>query len=272
MFHHSSSQLGKRDKNEDELDIIMNLQEQNSEYKKLNFYAVYDGHGGSYISKFLKNNLSKFIINKCIDESPQDKTFDKYIFKIYDYIQNKLIQSEKFAKVSGSTALIAIHYLKHGKQKLKICNLGDCRAVLCSSINIAIPLTKDHKPMNYEENKRIIKAGGNIIQDINDDPRINNLSVSRAFGDLDATPHVIHIPEIFNYELSDHKFLIMACDGVWDVLDNQSAIDFVLYTLDKITVNSNLSTNRKDNIAFLLARYCIDKGSMDNISVMIIFF
>jgi serine/threonine protein phosphatase PrpC len=138
--------------------------------------------------------------------------------------------------------------------------------------NIAIPLTKDHKPLSFDENKRILKIGGNIIQDEGDDARINGLSVSKAFGDLDAKPHVSHLPDIYDYDLNKDKFLIMACDGVWDVLSNQDAIDFILYKLDEIKIDINLHACNKKNIAYLLGDYAIKKGSQDNISILIIFF
>jgi protein phosphatase 2C len=63
----------------------------------------------------------------------------------------------------------------------------------------------------------------------------------------------------------------MACDGVWDVLSNQDAVDFVLYALEKIKVNSNYIIKNKKNIANLLGNYAIEKGSQDNISILIIF-
>jgi protein phosphatase 2C len=144
--------------------------------------------------------------------------------------------------------------------------------VLCNKDNIAVPLTKDHKPMSWEENKRITSSGGKITIDRGDDPRINGLSVSRSFGDLDAKPHVSHIPDIYDYEitLGKDKFIIMGCDGVWDVLSNQDAVDFVLYAMDTLDVNSKCTTRSNKNIANLLGEHAIAKGSQDNISVLII--
>ena len=178
------------------------------------------------------------------------------------------------SKFCGSTALVIINYPKNDiYSQLKVINLGDCRAVLCNSNNIAIPLTKDHKPMSWDENHRILSAGGKITVDVNDDPRINGLSVSRSFGDLDAKPHVSHIPDIYDYEIipGKDKFLILGCDGVWDVLSNQDAVDFILFSMDKVKVNSNNINRSTKNIANLLGEYAISMGSGDNISVLIIF-
>ena len=128
--------------------------------------------------------------------------------------------------------------------------------------------------MSWDENHRIINAGGKIITDYGDDPRINGLSVSRSFGDLDAKPHVSHIPDIYDYMINPEKdkFMILACDGVWDVLSNQDAVDYILYLMDKIKVSSNCSTRSLKNIANLLGDHAIEMGSQDNISILIVWF
>jgi len=276
MYYHTVSLLGNRPKNEDEIEIIINMDGTNNNQKDINFFGVFDGHGGDKISKYLKEKLSKFFIDNAVDSYPsRSKTYNKYIKKMYEYIQNKLTEFELPSKICGSTALVILNYPKSKVySQLKVINLGDCRAVLCNENNIGIPLTKDHKPMSYEENHRIINAGGKIITDVGDDPRINGLSVSRSFGDLDAKPHVSHIPEIYDYEinLGKDKFLIMACDGVWDVLSNQDAVDFVLFSMDKVKNSSNCSTRSSKNIANLLGEYVILKGSQDNISILIVWF
>jgi protein phosphatase 2C family protein 2/3 len=258
MTYHNISLLGKRDKNEDEMDIIIN--------NDMKFYGIYDGHGGNEISKYLKENLSKFFIdnNNYVGYKFLDKN---HIYNIYDCIQNKLIEFVLASKKAGSTALIAIIFDK----KLKIINLGDCRAVLCNYNNIGIPLSKDHKPTSYEEFKRITNMGGNIIQNDNDEPRINGMAVSRSFGDLDAKPYISHRPDIYEYKINKDKFIILGCDGVWDVLSNQEAVDFVLNKLDDIEINQNYTTRCKNNIAYLLGKYAIERGSQDNISIIIIF-
>jgi protein phosphatase 2C len=263
-----------RPKNEDEIEVIVNSDGSNQSLKPINFFSIFDGHGGDKISKYLKEKLPGYFISNSIDPNPsKHKSYNKYINKIYDYIQTKLESFQLPSKVCGSTALVIMAYTKTDcLSQLKVINLGDCRAVLCNRDNIGIPLTKDHKPTSWEENKRILKAGGKIIIDPDDDPRINGLSVSRSFGDLDAKPHVSHLPDIYDYEIMSgkDKFIIMGCDGVWDVLSNQEAVDFVLFTMDKIKITPGCTTRSNKNIANLLGEYAIHKGSQDNISVLII--
>ena len=194
-----------------------------------------------------------------------------------DKLQSKIVKDIPQSKHMGSTALIL--QLEKGKNdmyNIQVMNVGDCRAVLCNEYNIAINLTKDHKPMMWEEKMRIEKLGGKITKDAGDDPRINGLAVSRAFGDLDVLPYVTHVPEICNYQVNiNSHFVILGCDGVWDVVSSQEAVDFVLremLTTEANVLLQNYHTHTQKNIAKKLGEYAIKKGSGDNISVVILFF
>jgi len=163
----------------------------------------------------------------------------------------------------GSTCCVVIQYKdSSNKNKIWVLNIGDSRAVKCNKNNIAEQLSQDHKPNNPEEKKRIESLGGKIQFD-GCDWRIKDLSLSRAFGDIECTPYVTHLPQIYNYKVSSSdKFMIIACDGLWDVVSNQDATDFV---------NQLLITNNKVNYAKELAQYALTKGSLDNVTVMIYF-
>lgn len=153
---------------------------------------------------------------------------------------------------------------------LNILNTGDCRCIICRD-NFALPLTKDHKPHWPEENRRIIKTGGKIVFD-GFDFRIKDLSVSRAFGDTDATPFVSHRPDIFRYKIEkSDKFIVLACDGLWDVLSNDEVVNFILITSYDQSLTKRIVDNNV-NVAKKLAEYALTKGSTDNISVIIAFF
>jgi len=113
-----------------------------------------------------------------------------------------------------------------------VANTGDSRCVI-SRNGVAEPLTLDHKPVLLEEAERIMNAGGFVR-----DNRVNGaLNVSRTLGDLDfkrndKLPHthqmVVATPDITTFDLQKgDEFMIIACDGIWDVLSNQEAVDFV---------------------------------------------
>ena len=90
---------------------------------------------------------------------------------------------------------------------------------------------------------------------------------------MDASPYVTHKPEIFKYKLNKNdKFLILGCDGLWDVINSQDAVNFVLDKLNDLDNIITMSGYSKKNIAHELGKYAIKKGSTDNVSIIIIFF
>lgn len=119
-------------------------------------------------------------------------------------------------------------------------NAGDSRAVLCRK-GRAVELSRDHKPNDDPERRRIYAAGG-YVEEIPVGPRVHyrvngNLNLSRAIGDLeykkqaDLLPEqqvICSTPDIVCQELTqDDEFIVLACDGVWDVKSNQEVCDFV---------------------------------------------
>ena len=278
MLVYQTSLIGKRSTNEDQHHIILNGDKSDSKLNNINFFAVYDGHGGNKVAKFLKDNLSQYFLKKTL----QYPLSDNYIIKVFNHLQKKLsIDNKDFAYSQGSTCLILINYFINNKNYLHVCNLGDCRAVICSN-GFSNYLTKDHKPDWPEEKERINKLGGKISYD-GYDYRVCDMSVSRAFGDIDASPYVTHIPDIFKYKINqDDQFIILACDGLWDALSNHEAVNFIKNCIElkkKKNCKKELNEGQYDiifkdsrkNLAKSLAEYAIQKGSMDNITVIIIF-
>lgn len=264
MHIHSVSMKGKRKQNEDNHSIILNLNNNNPDLNMLNFFGIFDGHGGKHISSFVNKNLPKYFTNKS-----KFGINRKFINNVHDHINNIMRKTYKKESYNcGTTGLYIIHKIVNNNDIIYVVNLGDSRAVICRD-NIAIPLTKDHKPNFPEERNRIESLGGNIYPD-GDDWRIIDLSVSRAFGDFNATPFITHTPDIFKYKLSPcDKFIIMGCDGLWDVIDNQQAVNFVLSNSYDLKTNERI--NKNINIAKKLAEYAMNEGSTDNITVIIIF-
>ena len=111
-------------------------------------------------------------------------------------------------------------------------NVGDSRAI--ASVRGRVQnLSYDHKPNNELEAKRIVAAGGWV--EFN---RVNgNLALSRALGDFVFKKNdgkraeeqiVTAYPDVDVKDLtSDHEFILLACDGIWDVLSNEEVLEFV---------------------------------------------
>mmetsp|Transcript_5580 Transcript_5580/g.14187 ORF Transcript_5580/g.14187 Transcript_5580/m.14187 type:complete len:391 (-) Transcript_5580:117-1289(-) len=133
---------------------------------------------------------------------------------------------------AGCTAVVAM--IRDGK--IFVGNAGDSRAVLCRG-GSAVPLSNDHKPAHEIEKNRIEAAGG-FLSDIGGVCRVNgNLNLSRAIGDLkykgnaDLAPKdqiITAHPDVMCETIcAEDEFLLLACDGVWDVMSNQQAVDFI---------------------------------------------
>jgi serine/threonine protein phosphatase PrpC len=265
MSAHVISLKGDRTSNEDNHNVIIGFNEDNDKMARINYYGVYDGHGGKFVSKFLSDNMHHFFTGKTV-KYPLDK---KYVDTICDELQNVLFTKyEKNATACGSTCLVVCHFKKYGSNYLNIINTGDSRCVLCKN-NLGVPLTKDHKPDWPDETNRITKLGGVIKLD-GTTYRIGDLSVSRAFGDKEAKQFVTHKPDLYIYKITEKdKFIIIACDGLWDVVSPQDAVNFVLTNCYDADMKY---TNQKVNIARKLAERAIGLESGDNVTCIVVFF
>jgi serine/threonine protein phosphatase PrpC len=265
MKVYSYSLQGKRPSQEDQHIHILNLDGSNTEMNNINFFGVFDGHGGKKVSKYLRDNLPNFFLNK-LDKNiyARNESFTKYTNQVYNFLQNNLKEKHPRAvEYCGSTACIGIQTKDTSdKSVFWVVNVGDSRAVLSNKKGEAVQLSVDHKPNLPEEKKRIESLGGKISFD-GSDWRVKTLSLSRAFGDLDCCPYVTHLPNIYKYKLdSKDKFIIMACDGLWDALSNQEAVEFIRDLQFK---------NYTGNYAKQLGQHALEKGSYDNVTVIIYF-
>ena len=265
MSVYSISKKGIRDQNEDKDTIIINLNNQNNNIAKINIFGVYDGHGGKFVSKYLSENLPNYFTNKNITFPLSGKYIrDSFAITQKNLEKNYPVESD----YCGSTCLMALEYIYEKKRYIDVVNLGDSRCII-SRNNIANVITKDHKPNWPDEKKRLQQMGGEIYYD-GVDWRIGALSVSRSFGDVDSKPYISIKPDIFRYKITrKDQFMILACDGLWDVLDNQEVVNFVVSQCYDLEGNR---INKKTNIARMLADLALQKGSSDNITAIVVFF
>jgi len=166
---------------------------------------------------------------------------------------------------SGSTAVACLITPSH----VYLINCGDSRAILVSGHRVALG-TYDHKPINPNERERIQNAGGSVmIQRVN-----GSLAVSRALGDYEykcvegrgpCEQLVSPEPEVYVHERTLHdEFVVLACDGIWDVMTNDELMEFV-HSRCKIT-------NDLVKICNEILDMCLNKGSRDNMSLIIVSF
>ncbi|KNA14289.1 hypothetical protein SOVF_108770 [Spinacia oleracea] len=199
------------------------------------FCAVFDGHGsnGHIVSRVVRNQLPSLLLNQRKYMEWNEALVSA--FKATDK-EIKLLENAD-CSFSGSTAVVVV---KQGED-LIIANLGDSRAILGTITENgvqAIQLTSDLKPDVPSEVDRIKKANGRVfahesqphIQRVwlpNED--VPGLAMTRAFGDFDMKSHgIIVTPEVTHRRLTpEDQFLLLACDGVWDVLSNEEVVSVV---------------------------------------------
>ncbi|XP_017976283.1 PREDICTED: LOW QUALITY PROTEIN: probable protein phosphatase 2C 65 [Theobroma cacao] len=139
---------------------------------------------------------------------------------------------------SGTTAVIIVKQAEH----LIVSNLGDSRAVLCTRDDtnqlVPVQLTVDLKPSIPSEAERIQRYGGRVFA-MDEEPNVQRvwmpnqdypgLAMARAFGDFCLKDHGLSsIPQVSYRRLtSKDEFVVLATDGVWDVLTNNEVIRIV---------------------------------------------
>eukprot|EP01127_Copromyxa_protea_P009313 TRINITY_DN2187_c0_g1_i1.p1 TRINITY_DN2187_c0_g1~~TRINITY_DN2187_c0_g1_i1.p1 ORF type:complete len:748 (+),score=105.54 TRINITY_DN2187_c0_g1_i1:95-2338(+) len=248
---------GRRQTMEDEVFVCGSLGDNPS----LDLIGLFDGHNGDAVSKYLANavpNLMRDILQDKLDVTPE----------LFENAWKQLSRNlKKDCVVGGSTALVALFF--HEQDKIFIANVGDCRAVL-GNPGIGKRITDDHRPGSQKERQRIEALGGSVSSLVSKDGRIISrvngvLAVSRSFGDFELGAFIEPVPDVFALSMSDLNdgFLIMACDGLWDVMGDNDATDIVKRHFD-------LYGNDLEGACVRLRDFAYANGSTDNITVLII--
>jgi protein phosphatase 1G len=231
------------------------------------WFAVFDGHGGKEVAKycaahlhaafaahpaFAAGRLEDALVASFLQMDTQIVT-DAGRRLLAGYAEEGLAQGDGGASrdrlggdqmdddegsmhagpSAGCTSVVAV--LKGST--LYVANAGDSRAVLCRA-GVAQDMSMDHKPTLDGEKARILAAGGFVA-----DGRVKgSLALSRAIGDMEfkqanhlpaEQQMVTALPDVQSVRLTaGDEFLIIACDGIWDVMTSQAAVDFVRQRLN----------------------------------------
>lgn len=233
------------------------------------FIGVYDGHSGrstaDYVSRQLPKELGTSMTSITITHAAIENAFMNTDEKLR-------VSEEDFT--SGSTANICLICPTQ-----YICaNIGDTRCVLARNKE-SIPLSFDHNPHLITEMERINTAGSYVrIEDHNGRKisRVNGqLAVARAFGDFEFKKSnksnraakdyaVTAFPEITEIQRTrKDDFIILACDGLWDVLTNEEAVDFVYACIEA----EETALEAAKSLVF----HALRKGTTDNVSCIVVF-
>nr|GMD23333.1 probable protein phosphatase 2C 59 [Ipomoea batatas]GME08191.1 probable protein phosphatase 2C 59 [Ipomoea batatas]GME19807.1 probable protein phosphatase 2C 59 [Ipomoea batatas] len=215
-------------------------------------FGVFDGHGGARAAEYVKQNLfSNLISHPSFISDTKSAIADAYNHTDSEFLKSEHTQN----KDAGSTASTAILV----GDRLLVANVGDSRAVICRG-GTAIAVSRDHKPDQKDERQRIEDAGGFVMWA--GTWRVGGvLAVSRAFGDRLLKQDVVADPEIKEEKVdSSLEFLILASDGLWDVVTNEEAVSMVK------------PIPEPEEAAKRLMQEAYQRGSSDNITIIIVRF
>ncbi|CAK9166851.1 unnamed protein product [Ilex paraguariensis] len=228
------------------------------------FCGIFDGHGpwGHFVAKTVRESMPSSLLcnwQETLAEASLDPDFDLesdkklHRFNIWKHSYLKTCAAvdqelERHRKIdsfySGTTALTIV---RQG-ELIFIANVGDSRAVLATTSDdgslLPVQLTVDFRPNIPQEAERIIQCNGRVFC-LHDEPGVHRvwlpneespgLAMSRAFGDYCVKDFgLTSVPEVTQRHITGKdQFIVLATDGVWDVVSNQEAVEIVISTPDK---------------------------------------
>lgn len=239
------------------------------DFERALYCAVFDGHNGARAAEHGMRTLHRRLLEReRVDEAAWQRAFAS--------CDAELLAS---GVLDGSTALAA---LIEG-DTLTVANCGDSRAVL-GTARRAARLTRDHKPDVADEKARIEAHGGTVAfrgvwrLAVDDCPVM--LAVSRALGNpqlktLDSPRNNVLSadPELGTRLLSpsDH-FVILATDGLWDMLSDDEAVACVYDVLGDAIDSGRLVAGIVDIAALALIARAKHRGAYDNLTAIVVVF
>lgn len=250
------------------------------------YLAIYDGHGGRDMVEYLEHGLSFHVAQELRHIHNNNNTGnndyndnDTSSNKMQLCLERAFLMADCHAaqcgvSTSGATVIVClVKRVAETNQTIIYCaNAGDARAVLCHQ-GTTTRLSRDHRGDDPDEAERIKKSGGIIFKG----RVLGVLAVSRSLGDHCMKNFVIAKPHYNEITINNNKnnnfekqskenssvkripnVLVLACDGLWDVMDDQEVIDLALQC-----------EHKKTEVAQILIAEAIRRGSTDNISVVV---
>ena len=234
-----------------------------------------DGHGSNEVAEFVRDTFPVYLKeSEAFKSKDYEKALTEACVKVDDFLRSpegiptllkytnaysaskelpQKIRNNSLNEEVGCTACIVLIT----QDRIICANLGDSRCVLGYEEGekiVAKPLSTDHKPNLPSEKQRIEKEGGFV-----EDNRVDGgLNLGRSLGDLKyklnikvgpGEQKVSCVPEIKTFQIDNHcKFLIVACDGIWDCKTSEHAVEFFTIPIKKrqypiTTIVGNLLDN-----------------------------
>lgn len=236
------------------------------------FFGLYDGHGGPEVAEYLAENLHQTVFSHL--EKPNEPESARSL-QTPDMILADAVRSafaatdEEIFKQELPSGSTAVSVVVKGTTAL-VSSVGDSQVVL-STAGKATDMCIAHTPELTSERERILAAKGQISKG-----RIYGmLGVSRAFGDIDFKTArgefksrfngdlVSATPDVVSHEISSQdEFMVLGCDGLFDVMEPQDVVNFVRA---KLGLHGDVQHATEE-----LVSHAIALGSTDNVSAIIV--
>ncbi|XP_077212608.1 putative protein phosphatase 2C 8 [Tasmannia lanceolata] len=277
--HGSVSVCGRRRDMEDAVTVVPGFIGAGDSLDGYDFFGVYDGHAGCLVANACRDRLHHVLKREIEDrwnvvgggisggEVDWEEVLKGCFWKMDEEVGGEA-GAVDLIKTIGSTAVVGLV----GTRNVVVANCGDSRAVL-SRAGVAVPLSRDHKPDRPDEMERVEAAGGRVINW--DGYRVLGvLATSRSIGDHYMKPYVISTPEVIICErTAKDEFLILASDGLWDVVSNEMACEVARRCFSgqgPKKFAKTVSGGGAAKAAAVLAELAMVRGSRDNISVIVV--
>lgn len=243
----------------------------------LAIFAVCDGHGGSFVSEEVSRMFSA-VLRACIEQCNWDDEAERRLAIEQSFFEmDRLLRAEhaSTARRCGTTCTAAVIWQLRDQHHIILANLGDSRGLLYRVEDDLLLETCDHKPDNPIEKKRIREAGGFVLPADHPQPaRLDGLlAFSRAFGDFEfkvnggqspAADKLSSCPDIYELEARDGDFIVLATDGLFDVLSSNEVAALALQQFAKADECSPRET------AATLVWAALQNDAADNVTCLLI--
>ncbi|KAK4738221.1 hypothetical protein R3W88_001918 [Solanum pinnatisectum] len=219
----------------------------------LGLYAIFDGHSGRKVAKYLQSHLFDNILSEPDFWRKPVTSFKK----AYKSTNNHILENVVGAR-GGSTAVTTILI---DQKYLVVANVGDSRVVLIRR-GKAKQITVDHEPQKEEEKEVVESKGGFVIKMPGNVPRVDGqLAMTRAFGDAKVKDHITVEPSVTIEKIdNDTDCIILASDGLWKVMSNEKVAECV----------RGIEDGKKAAEELIIE--ALVKGSRDDISCVVVMF
>jgi len=223
------------------------------ENNNLSLFSIFDGHGGDFVAKYLKENFATFLEDSIkVNYSLNFRGILNTAFQSIDKSLEKYEQAEN----CGSTAVVVIV----NNNNIYCANVGDSKCFYLNKNNV-VQLTEDHNCKNEKEKEELKKKGILIFQN-----RVfGSLSLTRTMGDLEFKREgmtcVPYVKKIF-LDKDDVNYIVIASDGIWDVVNEEKLFE----------IYKGLKNGNSEEFCNILVDYAMNNGSNDNISCIVLRF